>query len=129
MNELLAHLVGDYILQNNWEAQNKTKKWLPALSHVVKYTAAFVPVTRNWKALAIIGGTHLVLDHYRVAIPLSWAKNNILVPSEEKYDYTRDNAGYAPETPPWLSTWLMIITDNTLHMIINHVAIERFKNG
>lgn len=128
MKELLAHLMGDYVFQNNWEANKKTSSWLPAISHAAKYTACFVPVTRNWKALAIIGGTHLVIDHFRLAIPLMWAKNQVGVPSEERYEYSRANAGYREDTPVWLSTWLMIIADNSLHMTINHVAIERYND-
>lgn len=127
MKELLAHLVGDYITQNSWEASNKTNRWLPAVTHATKYTLGFLPLTRKWKALAVIGGTHAVLDHHRVAVPLVWAKNQVGVPASERYPFSRDNAGYSPETPVWLATWLMIIADNTLHMTINHWALNKYK--
>lgn len=44
MKELIAHLIGDYVLQNHWEATKKTEATLPAVTHAVKYTAAFLPV-------------------------------------------------------------------------------------
>ena len=129
MKELLAHLAGDYVFQNHWEATKKTESNLPALSHAVKYTAGFIPLTRNVKALAIIGGTHYVLDRYRLAKQLSWAKNNLAVPRDMRYTWkeAKANAGYPKEVPEWLSTWLMIITDNTVHMTINHLALRRYN--
>lgn len=128
---LLAHLVGDYILQNSWEAEQKVNSHLPALSHAVKYTACFVPITRNWRALVVIGGTHFVLDRYRLAKQLVWAKNQVGVPAEYRYSWEegKTNAGYAENTPAWLSTWLMIIADNTVHMGINNWALNRWNNG
>lgn len=124
MNQLLAHLVGDYILQNNYEAQEKVNSNLPALSHAVKYTAAFLPLTRNPRTLLIIGGTHYIIDRYRLAKRLVWAKNQVGVPARHRYKFEDSVAGYDKDTPIWLSTWLMIAADNTVHMIINKLALE-----
>jgi hypothetical protein len=128
MKQLLAHLFGDYVLQTHWEATQKTEKSLPALSHAIKYTAGFVPLTKDWRALAVIGGTHYVLDRYRLAKQVSWAKNQ-LAPAESRYSWEegKANAGYPESVPPWLSTWLMIISDNTIHMTINYLALEKFN--
>lgn len=127
MKELLAHLIGDYVLQNHWEATQKTEKSLPALSHAAKYTAAFLPLTRDPKALLIIGGSHFVLDRFRLAKQIAWVKNQVAVPAEHRYSWAegKANAGYPKDVPPWLSTWLMIITDNTVHMAINHAALSK----
>lgn len=129
MKNLLAHLVGDYVLQNHWEATQKTSKNLPAFSHAAKYTAGFLTVTRNPKALAVIGGTHFVLDRFRLAKQLSWAKNQVAVPADMRYAWAegKENAGYPEGVPPWLSTWLMIITDNTVHLLINEWVINRWE--
>lgn len=53
----LAHLVGDYILQSHWEAQEKTKRWWPALLHAVTYGLPFLLVTQSPWALLVIVGT------------------------------------------------------------------------
>jgi hypothetical protein len=34
--------------------------------------------------------------------------------------------GYPEEVPEWLSIWLLIIADNTIHIIINGAAIAYF---
>ena len=126
MKQLVAHMMGDYILQNHWEATRKTNNWLPAISHAAKYTAAFVPLTRSPVRLGIIGGTHLILDRYRLAKQVGWVKNQIGVPADARYPWSegKENNGYPADVPPWMSVWLMIITDNSIHMLINHLALK-----
>lgn len=121
MNELLAHLVGDYLLQTHHQATTKTSSWPPALTHAATYTAAFLPLTRSPARLLAIGLTHAVIDHYRLARHVAWAKNQ-LAPSAFRPPHTP--TGYPEDTPPWLSTWLMIITDNTMHLLINRWALR-----
>ncbi len=36
------HFVADFILQSNWMALGKSKKFLPLFSHVLVYTAVFI---------------------------------------------------------------------------------------
>ena len=126
MKRLLAHLVGDYLLQTHYEASEKVNKWLPATTHAAKYTAAFLPLTRNPKALAVIGGTHLVLDHYRLAKHVGWLRNQVAPADYRPKDLT--NAGSPDSVPTGLATALMFITDNTMHLLINEWALDRWSN-
>lgn len=126
MRELLAHLTGDYLTQTHWEATRKTEELLPAVTHAVKYAACFLPLTRDPKRLAVIGGTHFVIDHWRLARRLTWAKNQ-LAPKAGRYSYSVAFNGSSRETPAFMHTWLMIINDNTLHMLINHLALRGTK--
>ena len=125
MKRLLAHLVGDYVLQTHEEAVEKTERWIPAITHAIKYTAAFVPLTRSVKALAVIGGTHAVLDHYRLAKHVNFAKNQ-LTASDEHRPKDLSNAGMPASAPTGLAVALMIITDNTIHLLINEWALDRW---
>ena len=72
---LLAHLVGDYILQSEWMAKEKTKRWFPAWAHAVTYGLPFLFVTQSPAALAVIVVTHAIIDHYRLARHVVWVKN------------------------------------------------------
>lgn len=128
MKELLAHLVGDYLLQSHWEASEKTNEFLPGVTHAAKYTLAFVPLTRNPKALAIIGGTHFILDRYRLAKHVNWARNQ-MVPKKHRFKFDLSNMGSPKEVPQGLAMALMFITDNTMHMLINHYALERYESN
>ena len=64
---LLAHLAGDYLIQSHWMATQKTSRWWPAIAHGVTYTLPYALVTQSPLALAVIAGTHVVIDRYRLA--------------------------------------------------------------
>ncbi len=114
-DQIVAHLVGDYLVQSHWMATCKTKRWFPAAVHAAVYTLCFLPLSLNPAALAVIGGTHFLIDRYRLARFVVWAKNGCKGPVTA--------TGYPDDGPPWLSVWLLIIADNTLHILINGLAI------
>jgi hypothetical protein len=114
-----AHAIGDYLAQSDWMAQNKTSRWIPAVLHAVTYTLAYVVVTRSILALAVIGGTHLIIDRYRLIRYIVFAKNCLAPRSAWPTWEDSKGTGYPSKTPPFLAVWLMIIADNTLHLIIN----------
>lgn len=114
-DQIVAHLVGDYILQSHWMATEKTKKNLAAAVHAITYTLPFLFITLDPIALLIISVSHFFIDRYRLARFVVWAKNGMSGPVTA--------TGYSDDVPPWLSVWLLIIADNTLHILINGAAI------
>ena len=138
MIALLCHLLGDYFLQSDWMAINKTKHSLPCLLHGLVYTAVFAVAMAagllpwSWIALAVIGGTHTLIDRTYPAKYICYVKN-FMAPrswwrpwkdcSATGYligDPTKDPVA----KPPWMAVWLMIIVDNTLHIAINYFALK-----
>lgn len=120
---LLAHLVGDYVLQTDWMAQEKTKRWTPAILHGIVYTLPYLFITQSWAALLVIAGTHIIIDRFRLAKHIGWFKNQFAPKSHRPEWAGGKYNGYSQATPVWMSTWLMIITDNTMHLIINILAV------
>jgi hypothetical protein len=121
---LLAHLVGDYILQSDWMANEKTKRWFPAWAHAVTYGLPFLFVTQSPAALAVIVVTHAVIDHYRLARHVVWVKN-FTAPRGWWHPWSEcSGTGYHKDRPPWMAVWLMIIADNTIHLLINVAAVR-----
>jgi hypothetical protein len=75
---LASHLVGDFLVQTEWQAVNKLgglvdpRSRRALLAHVIVYTAAFVPAlvwigtrTTPWRAIAVgavVAIPHLLLD-------------------------------------------------------------------
>ena len=119
----LAHTVGDYVAQSNWLAQTKTASKMSAAIHASTYAACFLPLTRSPWRLAVIGGTHFVIDHWRLARYVVWAKNQA---APKAYRYPLAEAGpfgYGPDTPDWLAGWLLFIADNAMHLAINELAL------
>jgi hypothetical protein len=117
-DQIVAHLVGDYILQSHWMAQNKGKSSLAAAIHAITYTAPFLFITWAPVALAIILVSHFFIDRFSLARFVVWAKNGMRGPVTA--------TGYADDVPAWLSVWLLIIADNTIHIICNGLAIYYF---
>lgn len=171
---IACHFVGDYLIQTNKMATEKTQRWLPAIAHGLSYTLPFaLLVTRSPVALLVIGGTHILIDHWRLAKYVVWFKNQFGAKREYVYrtpddgewglanrEWTRrydatdramsrpihegmtvappwakkirvdsmawppTDTGYPAGTPVWLATWLMIIADNVIHVLINFGAVK-----
>lgn len=140
-DQLLCHAIGDYVLQSDWMANEKTKKSFAALCHVLTYALPFLFLRPSWLALSVVVSTHFVIDRWRLARYVVWAKN-FIGPRRMVYAADRDGlqmpyaglrrnnpwrdclaTGYPPNTPAWLSVWLMIIADNIMHVLINGLAL------
>lgn len=122
-DQLVLHALGDYVLQSDWMATTKTTKSIAALAHVVTYTLPFLLVTRSPAALAVILVTHFVIDRWRLARYACWLKN-WLGPAGSNFPWSECvGTGYHKDRPPWMSVWLMIIADNTAHVICNGLAL------
>lgn len=128
-DQFVAHLVGDYILQSHWMATEKTKNNVAAAVHAITYTLPFLLITQSVAALGVICGTHFLIDRYRLARYVVWLKNGPFRWSDEEGEWCVKHltaTGYQDDVPAWLSVWLLIIVDNTLHMICNGLAIHYF---
>jgi hypothetical protein len=150
-DQLLAHAIGDYVLQSDWMALEKTKKNIAALAHALCYTLPFLFLTTSLPALGFIFSTHFLIDRWRLARYVVWAKN-FLSPAQtlgeeisttwshpdgrETVEKTRPpviwwhpwaecvGTGYHKDRPPWLAVWLLIIADNVLHVCMNGIALK-----
>lgn len=155
---VLVHLVGDWLLQSSWMANEKVKATLPALVHVTIYGLLFLLVTRSVPALAVIVGTHFVIDRWRLARQVRWVANFISpVRRHKRYraadgrtlSFVNGNAdpttvgsiyhqwrssnpswkecskfGSPPDTPEHIAFWVMIVADQTMHLLINYAALR-----
>lgn len=123
MEQLLLHLWGDYITQTNWMANEKTKRLEVAFLHAVVYSLPFFFfLDISLIAYFIIMVSHALIDHFRLARYVVFAKNWITEPKLTWEDCK--GTGYPSQTPPWLAVWLLIIADNILHVTINFLAIK-----
>ncbi|MCK5020678.1 MAG: DUF3307 domain-containing protein [Candidatus Peribacteraceae bacterium] len=64
---LIAHLIGDYIGQNNWMALNKQKEWLPLFAHTSLYGLAFAGIFMSVEIGLIAFVAHSIFDRIPVA--------------------------------------------------------------
>jgi hypothetical protein len=126
-DQLFAHLVGDYVLQSDWMATAKTNKWSAAIVHVLVYGLPWLFLTRSPAALAIIVGTHFIIDRWRLARHVGWFKNH-LAPKSAWPPPFEDCAvtGYPADKPPFMAVWLMILVDQVMHIGCNALAMRYF---
>jgi hypothetical protein len=150
-DQLLCHLFGDYVFQSDWMASEKTKQSFAALCHAIIYGLCFLPLAPTLTAWLVIVGTHFVIDRWRLARYVVYAKNFLAprdtmqlvkVPSTTEaaspdgfvnewkittwwHPWSECSAtGYHKDRPAWLAVWLLIIADNALHILINGLALK-----
>jgi len=126
MEQLILHLFGDYVTQSDWMATNKTKNSLAAWAHALVYSIPFLLLTQHAPNPAIAGFviiiTHFLIDRFRLARYVVWAKN-FLGPGNLPWKECTAT-GYPPDRPAWLAVWLLIVADNTMHLAINYAALR-----
>lgn len=138
MGLILCHFIGDYFLQSDWMATKKgTSLWVAAY-HALWYTIPFLFITQSWLPLLTIWGTHAIIDRYKPVPYLALLKNTFpllspvtltirqgkTVPSLGDEEIFDRRTGYPFDRPVWLTTWLNIIQDNVLHIVINFLALK-----
>lgn len=122
MLQLILHLIGDYLTQTDKMASKKLTDMRYALLHAFIYSVPFwLFLDISGVAFLVISLTHAVIDRYRLAKYVIFARNWLHDRDLKWKDCS--NTGYHDGKPAWLTVWLMIIADNTMHLTINYLAI------
>ena len=62
---IMCHLFGDYVLQTDFIARTKGASWYHMIVHCLLYTLPFMACLGfDWR-LAVIFGSHLVIDAFK----------------------------------------------------------------
>ena len=120
-DQIVAHIVGDFILQSDWMAREKSRNSFACLIHVVFYTLPFLLITQVPATLLVIAGTHFIIDRWRLPRFLIWAKN-LPFPGRRAFSECQ-RTGFPPDMPDHLARLLYIIIDGICHVLINGAAI------
>ena len=123
-DQLLAHAIGDYVIQSDWMANEKTKKSVAAFVHALTYGLTFLLFRPSLLAWLVIVGTHFAIDRWRLARFVVWLKNCAAPSAWRKPWADCAGTGYPADRPAWLAVWLLIIADNVLHVVINGAALR-----
>ena len=108
---LLGHLVGDYLLQNDWMAANKKKRTWVAAVHALVWMAAVVLI--GWRtappvAIGLLWLSHLLQD--RTDVVRQWM-------------FLVGQRAFA--TGP-CSPWSIIVVDNVWHLVVMRLLVAAF---
>lgn len=105
---IIGHLVGDYLLQNDWMALNKKNDWWPCAVHCFLWTSAvlffsgwlFIPGLRGLVIVVILFWTHFLQDNTQIV--KFWM---VHINRQSKF------------TEPPMAPWSLIVVDNVWHIV------------
>ncbi len=100
---IVGHMVGDFLLQNDWMSSGKKKSSLICAIHCAIWTASVLLFVGDswwspWTALFLFA-THFIQDRTQV---IKWYMNHF---------------GQKIFATPPMSPWSMIVVDNTFHLV------------
>jgi hypothetical protein len=106
---LLGHLMGDFLFQNAWMADEKKRRILPLLVHATVYTLCILVFSFNtdflgWKDYFIIWGTHVIIDSRKLT---SWWARTVM----------------GITSAMGRRTWLSIVVDQVFHLLVFYILI------
>lgn len=105
-DQIIIHAIGDYILQSDWMANEKTKQHLAALCHALVYSLPFWLFRPSLAAWLVILVTHFFIDRYRLARYVVWAKNFISPPMWWRQSKTGEWASASNQKAAMWRTWI-----------------------
>ncbi|MGD8922928.1 MAG: DUF3307 domain-containing protein [Candidatus Zixiibacteriota bacterium] len=114
---LMAHLLGDWILQTEWQAKNKEHNWLALLIHVsiyhvIVFAVLFwgfdLDIIPTVSVVVVLAVFHAVLDRRTF---VNWLIRSLRITVERK-----------PEQ------WLLIAVDQSLHLLLLGAAAIVLSN-
>ena len=100
----MAHLVADWIFQNDWMARHKTSLRHPAAWTHAAIQALCLGIALGWLAGLVLGAIHLLID---TRVPVAW------------WIRVFKKSGQAPEAGT-IAIWL----DQTLHILCIAAWVE-----
>ena len=120
---LLGHLAGDYLLQNDWMARNKTRAdwtgWLSASVHCIIYTLAVCLFMQNFQPIwmLIVFLSHFPIDKFGLAeLYMKHVKGYNMKQFLEGSDYPSTNR--MTVLRGGFMAFIYAVTDNTMHLIL-----------
>ncbi len=108
---IMAHLIGDWLLQTEWQAQNKATNWTALLIHIIIYHLvmfAFLYLSFDFALMPLgisvgfLALTHSILDRQKF---VGWLMRTLRI------RVVRDN-----------QKWLSVAVDQALHILLMGVA-------
>jgi len=99
MHWIYAHLIGDYLLQNDWMALNKKAKTWNCLVHIAAYMIPFMFCGMSLVQLVLIAIQHFAIDRTNFVVWFMRVK------------------GQSKFMGPPCGPWSIIVVDNILHIL------------
>lgn len=123
MMQIFCHMLGDFLVQSDWNNSGKTKHTQSVLMHCLSYSLPFVFLIDRYRffAIGVVAISHYLIDRYQlvhVIVGLTPEASPILLqrPIPQLW--------YPAETPYWLVAWFFVIIETVLNVSINGIAFH-----
>jgi hypothetical protein len=103
---MIAHLIGDYLIQTDWMAANKKKSTVACMFHIITYMIPFMFCDIAAWQFYLIAAQHFLQDRWNFIPWLMKVK------------------GSAKFMEPPLGPWSIIVTDNVVHIVWMYLVME-----
>lgn len=133
MIQLFLHLLGDFFLQNDWMAVNKSKYnklgWLTCSLHCLLYSIPFGLYYHSWPVFLLILLSHFIIDKFTLAtyytklINNTWLADSCTLQAKLGFKGSPDDPDRRPD---YIAVWIHIIRDNSIHIAGNYFIIQYF---
>ena len=117
------HGFGDYFLQSSWMSTNKIKNSWAAMAHALAYSAPFLLIGPSLNAWLFIAISHFFIDRFRLIRFINYANHFLSPPSYWMKWKDCNETGYPNDLPPYLKKFLVVTSDNFLHIFCNGFAL------
>lgn len=113
----IGHLVGDYLLQDDWMANNKKKSSSICAIHCTLWTLSVCLFSGwGWLPFLFLWITHFIQDRTKIIswwMSLKWKDQTEFM----RCDELRCGDIYEPSIKPGLGPWSVIVVDNVWHIL------------
>lgn len=117
IEQLILHLLGDFILQTDWQAANKKKaSWIGEIAcqiHCILYSIPFILIT-DYIHVILIYVSHYAIDRTNV---ITWFL------SFRNLTFTRINFGSNTKKPVHISFFVYTFVDMFFHLTTNYFIL------
>lgn len=134
---LLGHLCGDYLLQNEYLALNKSKNtfggWLAAVTHCMLYTLSVCLFMWNFDLIWMVAVffSHFFIDKFSLAekymhyLKGKGMRDYIIKINNNTYNsHTDDNNIGQDMLTGGFTAIVYTLTDNTMHLVLMYLAYK-----
>ncbi|AUR87418.1 TMhelix containing protein [Vibrio phage 1.101.O._10N.261.45.C6] len=123
-SQLLCHLIGDYFLQSEWMVRNKKQSVFVATVHGLVYSLPFLILDITLLQYLLIATSHAVIDRWGEQVIGGIVKlKNLISPLSGRVK-NPNNYGFPEGTPDYVQFFVVIVIDNTLHIVCNALILS-----
>ncbi|MTI81850.1 MAG: DUF3307 domain-containing protein [Firmicutes bacterium] len=97
---LIGHLVGDFLLQNNWMAMNKKNNIFALIVHSIVYTTTLYMFSLPFGGIGLTAVTILFFSH-------------VILDKRLLVEWWLENINRTPDV-----FWLQVVVDQTFHLLV-----------